>query len=72
MSIGEQHEKLSQAEMEHLRSIVDTYRQTDHGKRIAERDAIDRRAEFVARLALVLLACAGLVLVWIVVRAVTR
>lgn len=72
MSIGEQHEKLSQAEMDHLRSIVDTYRQTDHGKRIAERDAIDRRAEFVGKLALVLLACAGLAAVWIVVLAVTR
>ena len=65
-----QHEKLSQAEMAHLRSIVDTYH--DMGKRIAERDAIDRKAEFVAKLALVLLACAGLAAVWIVVLAVTR
>ena len=72
MSIGEQHEKLSQAEMEHLRSIVDTYRQTDHGKRIAERDAIDRKAEFVSRLALVLLACAGLAAVGVAVWAVMR
>ena len=72
MSIGEQHEKLSQAEMEHLRSIVDTYRQTDHGKRIAERDAIDRKAEFVSRLALVLLACAGMATVCVAVWAVMR
>ena len=56
--------------MAHLRSIVDTYH--DMGKRIAERDAIDRKAEFVAKLALVLLACAGLAAVWIVVLAVTR
>ena len=67
-----QHEKLSQAEMAHLRSIVDTYRQTDHGKRIAERDAIDRRAEFVSRLALVLLACAGLTCLYAAVRWVAR
>ena len=72
MSIGEQHEKLSQAEMEHLRAIVDTYRQTDHGKRIAERDAIDRKAEFVAKLALLLLACAGLAAVGVAVWAVMR
>ena len=45
-----QHEKHSQAAMAHLRSNLDTYRQTDHGKRIAERDAIDRKAEFVGRL----------------------
>ena len=67
-----QHEKLSQAEMEHLRSIVDTYRQTDLGKRIAERDAIDRKAEFVSRLALVLLACAGMATVCVAVWAVMR
>ena len=52
-------------------SIVDTYRQTDLGKRIAERDAIDRRAEFVARLALVLLACAGLAALFLAVKWAT-
>ena len=62
-----QHEKLSQAEMEHLRSIVDTYRQTDHGKRIAERDAIDRKAEFVGKLGAFGLALAGLVVLAIAV-----
>lgn len=72
MSIGEQHEKLSQAEMDHLRSIVDTYRQTDTGKRMAERDAIDRKAEFVSRLVLLLLACAGLATVGVAVWAVMR
>lgn len=65
------HEKLSQAEMEHLRSIVDTYRQTDHGKRMAERDAIDRRAEFGAKmvafgLALFGLACLAVAVGWVV------
>lgn len=67
-----QHEKLSQAEMDHLRSMVDTYRQTDHGKRMAERDAIDRKAEFVSRLALIFLACAGLATVVIALWAVMR
>ncbi len=67
-----QHEKLSQAEMAHLRSIVDTYRQTDLGKRIAERDAIDRKAEFVAKLALRLLACAGLACLYAAVRWIAR
>ena len=62
-----QHEKLSQAEMEHLRSIVDTYRQTDHGKRMAERDRLDRRAKFVGRLGAVGLALAGLIVLAIAV-----
>lgn len=67
-----QHEKLSQAEMAHLRSIVDTYRQTDLGKRIAERDAIDRRAEFVGRLGMIGLALVGLAVIYAAVRLVTR
>ncbi len=71
MSIGEQHEKLSQAEMDHLRSIVDTYRQTDHDKRIAERDAIDRRAEFVGKLGAVGLGLAALVVLFLAVKLAT-
>lgn len=40
--------------------------------RMAERDAIDRKAEFVSRLALVLMACAGLATVGVAVWAVMR
>ena len=66
-----QHEKLSQAEMAHLRSIVDTYRQTDHGKRIAERDAIDRKAEFVGKLGAVGLGLAALAVLALAVKWAT-
>lgn len=67
-----QHEKLSAAQMDRIRATVQPSPPCDLELRIAERDAIDRKAEFISRLALILLAFAGLATVGVAVWAVMR
>lgn len=67
-----QHEKLSEAQMAHIRSLIQPAAPSDLERSISAANRLDRRAEYVARLGVFLAALAGMAVVGGVVWAVTR